>query len=335
MFYRDMRGKPPAYDRASRMYIVSDPDQCLELLAMPEISSIPLDLEVEALGRHFGVEYADIAILASHMPISQSGERHAAARRRFSEHLAARRHAVRAWVEGPMADSFQPLMQPGRVEVMGEVIVPMFLELMVALIGQPLPPGSRLEWVSLLFDGLVGLRKREKMFDQLRELRRYFADVFGTTEDDAAVLLPMVSIVFGREPLIGTFGESLRRLVRDNPGKRFSEIDYPAGPCETGLPYVERKVTAPIDFHGVALKPGARLKLMLQSFSGEAADRHTRFFGGGPHVCPGRPVAIEIWKRSVQVLQQSQCRPSVVRYEVNDNNYLFTAPKILELELTQ
>ncbi len=148
------------------------------------------------------------------------------------------------------------------------------------------------------------------------------------------MLLPIVTLVFGRNPLIGTFGESLRRLVEDNAGKRFREIEYPAGPCDTGLPYVERELTAPVDFHGVALKAGTRLKLMLQSFAGEASERQTHFFGAGPHVCPGRPLTIELWKRTVETLKLSDCRPSISRYEVNDGNYLFTAPKILELELT-
>ncbi len=141
-YYRGLRGQPPAYDRASRMFIVTDPEQCLELLAMPEASSI--QVEVEALGRHFGIEYADIALMASHMPIFQSGEAHATTRRRFSEHLSSRRHEVRAWVEGPMAGFYAPLMRSGRVELMDEVIVPMILDFMQVLVGKPLPADSRL-----------------------------------------------------------------------------------------------------------------------------------------------------------------------------------------------
>jgi hypothetical protein len=185
-----------------------------------------------------------------------------------------------------------------------------------------------------LFDMQLGMRKRGRVYDEIREFQRYAAEKMGLEPDSPDVLNSLTTMVFGREPMIGTFSKTVHDLIAEHPGRRMDELPYAGMPSSTAVPFVERVAVTPFEFHGLAIEPGTNFKLYLQSMEGSGDERHLpRLFGAGAHVCPGRPLATDVWKRVVEVLKTSPLHARVVRYEVSDANYLFVLPRIMELEM--
>jgi cytochrome P450 len=331
--YARQRGQPPVYDDVYGGYVVLDPDQVHELLTRKDVDASNTDLS--PIEQRFKVDLSDIKMVVSHMPLLQTGEWHAETRRRLAIFLAARKPAFKEWLETRLPVHLAPFLRTGSFEAVGECFLPMFSEMTEVFLGHELPEDRRFEWISLLFDMQLGMRKRQRVYDEIREFQHYVAEKVGLAPDSADVLNALTTMVFGREPLTGTFGKTVYDLIATHPGHRMDQLPYADMPSSTAVPFAERVAVNRFTFHGLTIEPGTNFKLYLQSMEASGEERYLpRLFGAGAHVCPGRPLATDAWKKVVEVLKTSTLRARIVRYEINDANYLFNLPRIMELEMS-
>lgn len=331
--YASQRGLPPVYDEVYGGYAVLDPDQVHELLTCKEVEAS--NTALSPIEQRFNVDLSDIKRIVAHMPLLQSGEWHAETRRSLALFLVSRRSALKDWLDERVAVHLAPFRRVGTFDAIGGSFLPMFSEMIEAILGVQLPENRRFEWISLLFDMQLGMRKRQRVYDEIREFQGYVSGKIGLDPDSPEVLHSLTMMIFGREPLTGTFGKTIHDLIVEHPGQRLSEFPYASMPSSTAVPFVERVAVVPFEFHGLAIEQGTFFKIYLQSMEGSGEERHLpRFFGAGAHVCPGRPLAVDVWKQTVDVLKTSPLRARVVRYEINDANYLFNLPRMLELEMS-
>jgi len=110
----------PLFDAASRTWMVIDPFDALALLAEPGM--VAVQVSVAGLEARFGVELDHVGRIATQVPLYLEGKAHEAARRRITERIVARREPIRQWMEVDFAGYFEPLRQPGRVEVVADVV---------------------------------------------------------------------------------------------------------------------------------------------------------------------------------------------------------------------
>jgi hypothetical protein len=122
--------------------------------------------------------------------------------------------------------------------------------------------------------------------------------------------------------------------LKAQAGRKLSEMEFPPAPTHTGVPYVERTVTRPIEIAGLTLQPGSRCRLMVQSFSyTDEPDDRMRLFGAGVHSCLGRPLSLDLWGKVTKRLSQIERRVEILRYELRTDDYLFTCPKTFLIRL--
>lgn len=323
----------PIYDEASKTWMVTDPFEAIEILGEPGLVAVPVSFN--GLAGRFNVNLDDVTRVSTHVPLYLEGTAHETARRRITERVVSRRGAIRSWVEADLAGYFAPLGRPGKVEVMSEVVTPMVYGFLAAFVGVDLRRAPPIDLASLVFDGAITLRRRLAVFEQLRSLGEYLgAEIPDASQDEIDLL--RVTLMFGKDPLIASFGESVKWMVEHHPGMAFADMTYPDSLPQTGVPFVERLATQRISRGDVVFEPGDRLRLFVQGFGYlEDLTKLHRYFGARSHVCPGRPMSIELWKFVSGILAGFSTRPSVARYEVRRDNYIFTGPSLLELDLAQ
>lgn len=322
----------PVFDEPSGMWMVTDPLQALDVLAQPGLEAV--SVEFDGVERRFDIDLTFMKALTKRVPLYLEGEAHAAARRSITERIVARRGEIRAFVEEKVGGYFAPLGRPGTVEVVSEVARPMIYGFLEAFTGIDLNRAPPIDLVSMVFDGGLSLTRRRAIFSQIAELGAYLREpgTGGIAAEDPT--LGVVLTMFGKDPLIHSFGESIRWLVERHPSARFSEFQYPESLPQTGVPYVERIATKGFTYRNANVAAGQRVRVFVQGFGylDDLTQLH-RYFGARSHVCPGRPVSIELWRKAAETLASFATRPTISRYEMRTDNYVFTGPSVLQLEI--
>jgi hypothetical protein len=251
----------------------------------------------------------------------------------MSEFLAKRKRELSERVPEIVASRFNVMRGAGRVEIMQEAIVPLALDIMSIIVGLNVSTAN-CQSVSAAFDKLININKRRRIAADMATLKKAIESQLGPQASQEDIGLRLALLVLGRDPLVGTLGESLYRLLANNPDRYLSDIGYPEIPPETGVPVIERIVVTPFQFAGCHFEAGDRLRIYLQSFA-YARDHRTRasFFGGGAHTCLGRPLSIEVWKAITGLLSAVRLRTTVLSYARRDSDYVFVCPEHLEVEL--
>lgn len=322
----------PHYDTFSRTWMVLDPWMCIELLNAPGLRAV--NVPFHGLESRFALDLAPLRDIDAQVPLYKEGEEHARVRRRFTERLVERRGLLRSWIENESASFLVPLVRAGEVEVVSDILRPMIRSFLTVLTGIDIKNGPPTDLMSLFFDGSLSLKRRLMVFDQVVSLRNYVKSQVRESVPREDIDMMVVLTMFGQQPLQHTYGESLKRMVEENPGLEWREMLFPHSPPQTGVPFFERVATEPVNFRGIEISSGERIRFFTQGFGyfDELTDLH-RFFGAGAHACIGRPISVELWRRIVSVLSTSAIVPQLQEYQVDTDNYLFTGPKILRLRL--
>jgi len=318
----------PFFDRNLQSWIVLDPKDVAALLRMPVLrpGTAGVAAAHKEIERRYGLSFEALDSVFPHIPLCAHGEAHREPRRRMATMLARCRSEIVEGVDRCLDDVVARLEPGGEIELMNEVVGPLVRVVLGGLAGVSLREEDVQESVSIVFDRMIGTRKRQRIEQALRTLAerlRSSPDWDKTGEEEAAVL---ALFILGNDALAGTLGESLYQLFRTNAGSRMCDIAYPEIPNETGIPYVERVAEAAFAHDGRHFEAGTRLRVYLLPFAyAEEADR-SDVFGVGAHTCLGKPLTIDVWRRLTARLAGLPLHVEVVDYEMRTDDYLFNVP---------
>ena len=241
--YFDQRPWPaPFFDKTINSWVVIDPSDCEAILRIPDLRPGTADIANahRAMESRYGYTFDTLNTIFPHIPLCAHGAEHREVRRRMATVLAERRGAVLVELDRLIEEALVVLKPGTQIELMTTLVTPLVRSVLCTLAGARLGDENSLELVSVIFDRLIGFRKRQKLDAALHALRLKMreAPLWEKTEEEESAYLAL--FVLGNDTLGGSFGESLYQILRRNPGKRFSEISYPDIPNESGVPYVER-----------------------------------------------------------------------------------------------
>jgi cytochrome P450 len=332
-FIDSARQSAPFFDRVTRAWIVVDPELCRELLSSPALYPAPALEHYRNMPSGFGDQFVSVAFAFEHIPLAMYGERHTEARRQASTFIAGRHNAIHAWVENELPRHLLPFAQPGRVELMGEVIKPLVRGLFATLVDIDLPDHLALDRVSQVFDKSIGMSRRIRLEEDMARLEAHLREQLrDMSEDDLGMRLGL--LVIGKDALVGTLAESLYQLFRDNAGVSLERIEFPRMPHQTAVPFVERIASAPLSVAGLDLAEGDRVRIVLQTYGHSPSSEHHRYFGAGAHACLGRPLSLELWSTIAARLSKLTSRVRVLDYRLAPDSYVFNVPTTFEVEVT-
>jgi cytochrome P450 len=295
-----------------------------------------LTSDYEGVCRHMaaaGQPVESLALAYANIPLCHDGERHRALRRSMSEHLAARRKEIVPDIAAIIAPHLAPLAQPGKVEVMTGILAPVVDAFLGRIVDVVVEDKQALAALSPAFDHAMGARKLVQTDGEIGKVREAIRRSLPDDRQDAEGR-HLALLMLGRDPLLGSLGESLRHIFETGSGRSTAEMDFASAPPETGVPYIERIAGEDCRIAGVEIPRGERLRIMLQAFSYSQEERdRLRIFGVGTHACLGRPLALDLWKAMTDMLRAMAIR---IRYEGSTprtTDYVFTCPRYLNIEV--
>jgi hypothetical protein len=219
---------------------------------------------------------------------------------------------------------------------MNDVIVPLVHEFISLIVDIDISSMLDCHHASQIFDRSIGINKRRRIEAEIASLRKLISSRLKENATEEEIGLRIAFLILGKDPLMGTLGESLHRLLEENPGRQLIEIEYPELPAETGVPFIERLVVTPFELAGHEFMKGDRVRIFLQSFAyADNPGSRANFFGAGTHACLGRPLSIEVWKGIVAFLSTVPLRANVLSYAPRTSDYVFTCPEHIRVEMSR
>jgi hypothetical protein len=265
-FFAEASARPIFFDPTIDAWVVADPRQCEAILQSPDVKISPYASSYEDMAaRNPRFAFPNLIFSFKYIPLCTNGGEHRLARRRLAAFVASRRNITAAATPDIVDRWVGVLAGRSQIELMTELLEPMVKEFLAVLNG--VDSTDLVLSISTVFDRMLGATKRRKLDEELGAIRTHIRATLGpdVSEDEEGVRLAL--FVLGNDALAGGFGESLYQLFRANPGRSLAEIDYPAVPNETGVPFAERIVTGQFECNGVTFRPGDRIRVMLQSFA--------------------------------------------------------------------
>jgi hypothetical protein len=329
------RASPPYFDRAIQSWVVSDPRDAKSLLTTPHLRVVAFGDAYGELERRTAHSFPNLLFAFRHVPLCLNGSDHRDARRRIADFLSRRRAGFAAAVPGMVDRHFAVLDRQSDVDLMDDVLNPLVAEFIGALTETKITDGGSIRRASLIFDRMLGLKKRLQLEEEIGSIRAMIRQSPGAdlSEEDEGLRLAL--FVLGHDALLGTLGENLYQILKANSKRRLDEIAFPAIPVETGVPYVERVVAEPFEHAGIAFSRGERIRVLMQGlvYSAEAEDR-ARMFGVGLHACLGRQMSLDIWARITAKLSKTRRTVEILSYAMRTGDYVFTCPSLLLIRVS-
>lgn len=323
------------FDTASRCWVVTDPDLSRNVLMSSRMVPSDYVQSYATLEDRLGIDFSVIRHVLGHIPLCVSGPRHADLRRRTGMFLAERRADIAAFIQDEVPGFLSVLAQPGRREVMSELIVPLVSRFNQVVMDVQLPDDLGLDHASIIFDRSLGVTRRQQIETELGLLKSFLEQELGPNADADDIAMRMSLFILGKDALLGTLGESLRVVFEACAGRRLDACQLPGTPPATGVGFAERVVRETVDIGGKVLEPGERIRVMLQANQYSAdGPASARFFGAGQHACLGRPVSLDLWNAFVVGLSKIPQQITIHSHSYRTDNYIFTCPEILEVDVT-
>jgi hypothetical protein len=331
--FETRRHQPTRFDKAMRCWNVFDPAQVLHLLRNPALVCEEIAGSVTAVAERYGETFPNMELVVRGMPLMNEGETHLRMRRRMAAFLAARRAPLLAVLPTIVGRNLAPLASPGKIELVGDCLLPLVREFFTTLTGSSEPVPFQQVTITRIFDRYLSLKTMQKIEAELAALRVTIARGCPTAVAAGEEDLFLNLFILGRDSLLGTLAESMAMTLAGNIGQRLDRIAYPDHPNETGVAIAERVATSPISIGDVEIARGDWVRLYLQSLN--YSDRiaiQRLVFGAGAHSCVGRQLALDLWPLVTGRFAASALTVAKLEHDYL-KNHTFVMPAHVRLEL--
>ena len=262
----------------------------LEVLLSEAFGPLKIPTYYERLARELGRDFPNIRFVAGFIPLLHSGQRHRVLRQQSAIFLHSRAEALAAFERNAAALVKQKLGQPGRVEMVAEIIEPIFKMAAEAITGLPYFPD-----VFLVFTTNNSLKMTNKIDSDFAELRKMAWARFPDDSADTHAMRVMLSTQ-GIAPIGAGLAASFAGVLAHKNATPICDLKWGDHYIKTGLVMVGREsVKGPVNL-GEGASAVRVCEVDMRSFLAEGGQPN-HIFGAGAHACLGRAVALALWLR--------------------------------------
>ncbi len=201
-------------------------------------------------------------------------------------------------------------------------MVDLFME---EITGIPRPDGD-LSSIPSIFSSNLGVAARRRLEASLKHHLALARNLF-PEEPPERHALRVGQWSMGRDPLIGTLGLSLHHHIISLEGAPLNVRRLPSVPTHTGVPAIGRIASTAQTVAGCPVAAGALIECRLDSLTGRPAGERRHFFGAGPHLCLGRPLALAFWECAADAVAEQDIRLTVVDFALAEHD-AFDIPSV-------
>lgn len=273
----------------------------LGVLLSDDFGPLKIPEYYDRIAAELGRDFPNIRFVARFVPLMYSGPKHRELRRQGAIYLRARAQAL-AQFELNVADLFaEKLSRPGRVEIISEIIEPVFEMAAEAISGLPYSADA-----IRVFTAFNSLKMSHKIDTEFAALRKSARERFSDDSADTHGMRVAFSVL-GVAPIGASLAKSLEALLPHANPVPIQALNWGETFVATGLPAVGREsLNGPVD-----LEKGAEsvqvCEVDLSQFL-QQGGQENYIFGAGAHACLGRSSALSLWSRIGEALAQNSLR---------------------------
>ncbi len=273
----------------------------LDVLLSDDFVPLKIPEYYNRLAEELGRDFQNIRFVTQFVPLLHSGPKHRELRRQSAIFLRSRATALERF-ERQIADLFATkLSRPGRVEVVPEIIDPVFEQAAEAVSG--LPYFADALSVFTTYNSLKMAQKIDANFAALREIAQ------ARFPDDSAAThgMRVAFSVLGAAPIGASLAQSLAEVLAGADAVPIRQLNWGKHYVATGLPFLGRESqNGPVKL-GADARDVKICEVGLARFLEGGGQPHY-MFGAGAHACLGRSTALSLWARIGAVLAQNKLR---------------------------
>lgn len=327
--FERFKGSPDIfYSEELRQWVVFGPQVVVDLLRDHRLIVPSVVESLDRLTTRYKRDYSNLRFAAQCIPLLLEGQIHRETRRKLADLVTAGRARTTAAMPELMARYIEPMENATNPEWIEASFAPLVNEVFCHMCNCPLGlPFPRLV-LTRLFDRFVSLTAIHAAEREIGHLRAELAKA--APDLDSALVVAL--FIIGRDSLVGTLASSFYSILQNNLGRRFSDIEYPDFPPETGVAIAERNAVSDIPVGTETIRAGDSVRMFFQPMSQAGSPVSVQnLFGAGIHSCIGRPISLDVWRAMVASLRSFSCSATSVACEFEQNN-IFVVPRYLRTE---
>jgi len=299
----------------------------LEILLDDRFRTLKIYDYYERLAHELGRDFPNIRFVAQYVPLLHSGQKHRELRQQGALFLRSRAEALAAFEHRSADLVAATLSRPGPVEIISQIITPIFEMAAKAISGLQYFPD-----VIRVFTSHNSLKMSHKMDADFAALRNIARQKF---PDDSAEThgMRVAFSVLGVDPIGASLAKSFATVFQSPNTTPIKALPWGKHFAATGLPVLGRETLG----GPVCLADGAaEVRVCEVDLSHFLSEGHQPdyIFGVGAHACLGRSTALSLYARIGEVLAQNPFKVRMLETAPSSHKIMDFPSKIL-IEVTR
>lgn len=277
------------FDERLRMRRTTTSAAAADVLSNRDILTAPYGKGYAELEARTGRAFPNVRFALNYLPVANDGAHHDFLRRLSSDFIRDNAATMRTIRDEAASHATKVFARDGETDLMAELVVP-FVENMVEKLSGTVFTLSP----SMVFDHNLSLRKRLTLEAEFGRVITHIRETFPQDSEDR-VGIRLAFAILGTDATLGTFGNSLREVLKPADGQPLNALDWSDDLVATGVPFILRD--------DVQAGTADRIYVDMTRFVAGNEPKPAAIFGVGAHTCLGRGFAQGAWRDLVGVLR--------------------------------
>lgn len=291
---------------------------------------------VDKITERLGVDLDHVKQLLRFFPIAQEGEAHKSIRKRHAVAIAEKSDQA---LQGFKISFEQKLAELASgpectVDLMDGLLKPALQEFFARLSGIDKTCLSGSDSISQILDETLGLSKRITINKKIQSLLESLPPEMSIDEKYFKISI----VALGTDSMLGTFSQSLVTILKKFPASYPAAMRWDEELPGTGVPVIERRLSADKKIAGISLQAGQRIRLYLDAAGyqhAEAPAYSALYFGHGSHLCLGMPVGRKLWKLMTVLFQAFNKRLTIIEANYREHDNVFNLFDTIKVKINE
>ncbi|NOR61620.1 MAG: hypothetical protein GQ535_03880 [Rhodobacteraceae bacterium] len=300
----------------------------LRVLTGDDFIQLQLADYYESIATNYGRDFKNIRFISQYMPLFHDGPQHKRIRKMAAVHLRDAADDLKVFEQDAITLINATLRQEGPHELISELIIPIMHMISHAITKLDFYPGL----IAILSgnNSLKATTKIDETFGKIYALsKERFPD---ETEEQRGIRIVFAAL--GSEPLGSTIARSFDTMFAGLENEKIAGLnwatDYPAtGP---GMAYRQCK-HAPVNL-GEAASAVKVFDVDLNPFLTDEGANCNHIFGVGAHACVGRGIALSLWARVREAMQDNPYKITHISSS-RTTHKIFDYPSSIQIEVSK
>ncbi|NOR61619.1 MAG: hypothetical protein GQ535_03875 [Rhodobacteraceae bacterium] len=299
-----------------------------EILTSPDFIQLKLADYYENIATRFGRDFKHIRYISRYQPLFHDGTRHREIRKMAATYLRDVASELEDFEAQSVALIVTKLSQPGRVELVSEVVVPIMQKIAYSMTGLDFYPGL----IAILSgtNSLKATKKIDETFGKIFELsKQRFPE-----DDEDKTAMRVLFAALGSEPMGATFALSFDTLFSGVKRQPISGLPWEYTFPATGPGMAFRQCRhAPVNL-GEGAQDVSVIDVDISRFLKDDGANRNHMFGIGAHACLGRGLSLSLWQKVVDNMRTNPMKITHISSS-QPTHKVFDYPSEIHVEISE